>query len=109
MTKPLLPLYSTFVEEPAIAEILPIFLGNLSNYVRGLEAALSAGDVEVAVRTCHDLKGTAGGYGYPSISAVASNIETALRAGEENRTVRELLESLRELCSRAELGLDSLA
>lgn len=109
VTKPLLPLYSTFVAEPAIAEIVPIFLQNLPSYVRRLEEALAAGDVDVAVRTCHDLKGTAGGYGYPSISSAASSLETALRAGDVDQKGKELLESLRELCERAQLGLQSLA
>lgn len=109
MIKPLLPLFSTFVEEPAIAEILPLFLQNLPSYLSRLEEALARGEIDVAIRTCHDLKGTAGGYGYPAISAVASNLESALRAGDEELRARELLESLRDLCSRAQLGLQSLA
>lgn len=107
--KPLLPLFSTFTEEPAIAEILPLFLKNLPSYLSRLEEALASGEIEAAIRTCHDLKGTAGGYGYPSISAVASNLESALRGGDEDLKAREHLESLRDLFSRALLGLQSLA
>jgi HPt (histidine-containing phosphotransfer) domain-containing protein len=108
MKKALLPLLSTFVEEPAIAEILPIFLQNLPSYLRRIEDAIAVGDLDVAARTCHDLKGAAGGYGYPSISALASTIEVSMRVGDFGGKVKEQLELLRELCQRAAKGLESL-
>ena len=108
MEKAPLPLFSTFIEEPAIAEILPIFFQNLPSYLRRIEDAVAEGDLDVAARTCHDLKGAAGGYGYPSISALASSLEVSLRVGDFGEEVKELLEALRELCQRAEKGIESL-
>lgn len=108
MGKALSPLFSTFIEEPAIAEILPMFLKNLPSYLRRIEDAIAVGDLDVAARTCHDLKGVAGGYGYPSISALASMLEVSMRGEDCGGEVKEHLETLRELCQRAAKGMESL-
>lgn len=101
------PLKSTFADDPAIADIIPLFLANLSGYVEGLDKALRGGDLQAALRICHDLKGTAGGYGYPALSEVAADLERHLKSGQQTVQSGSLMETVRHLSMRAQKALPS--
>jgi HPt (histidine-containing phosphotransfer) domain-containing protein len=99
-------LLSIYADDPVIGEIIPYFLSNLGRYVEDLRTALQKGDEVTACRVCHDLKGTAGGYGYPAISDAALDLETALKRGHSVDTVTSLFEKIDHLCQRAIACLD---
>lgn len=101
----LTPLKSTYADDPAIAEILPLFLNNVPKYLGDLEARLEHQDWAGAARVCHDLKGTAGGYGYPDIGAATLRLETELKGGCQPALVQSYLHEVRTLCLRARLGV----
>jgi HPt (histidine-containing phosphotransfer) domain-containing protein len=95
-------LRSIFAQDPTISEIIPLFLENLKGYVVSLDKALKAGERDTALRICHDLKGTAGGYGYPSISEEASSLESVLKTDEIlSERMAQIFFKLRDLCQRA--------
>jgi len=100
------PIKSLFADDELIAEILPAFVDNLPKYVERLRVALGAGDVAAAAKVCHDLKGTAGGYGYPQIGSLAQTLEDELKGGFDVPKARILLEQIARLCHLAMLGLD---
>ncbi len=100
------PMKSLYADDDVIAEILPDFVRNLSGYVDKLRAALAVGDHVQGARVCHDLKGTAGGYGYPEISELAQHLETALKTGGETTHLTQLVDQIATLCQRALIGLD---
>jgi HPt (histidine-containing phosphotransfer) domain-containing protein len=85
---------------------LPNFVLNLSGYVTAISDAMERGDAAKAARVTHDLKGSAGGYGYPQISELAQQLESALKTGCETTQLTLLVEQIATTCQQALLGLD---
>jgi len=55
--------------------IVDMFLAEIPKRIMGFEAALQASDLVVFRRLTHQMKGAAGGYGYPSITQAALTLE----------------------------------
>ena len=99
------PLRSTYADDEAIAEILPVFINNMPQYLSDLEARLGCNDYPGAARVCHDLKGTAGGYGFPDIGRAAADLETEIKGKRDPGVIDAAFELVRSLCARARLGV----
>jgi HPt (histidine-containing phosphotransfer) domain-containing protein len=109
-TTPGEPLRSLYADDEAIADILPVFLQNLPRYLGDLTSRIEARDWAGAARICHDLKGTAGGYGYPQISDATRRLEALLRTGSADPGEAALeLGHVTRLCGRARAGFDESA
>lgn len=98
-------LRSNLESDPEIAEIVDRFVAELPDRVALLLGAHREGDV-VRVRTlAHQLKGAAGGYGFPTIGAAAKQLEECLRQGATGpghvEQIRSGVEELVELCRQA--------
>lgn len=89
---------SEYAQDPDMAELVQLFVAELPKRVAAMEAAFRAGEVSVLTRLAHQMKGSAGGYGFPSISEVAGRVEMAVKgSGEPERALKEAGDSLREL------------
>jgi HPt (histidine-containing phosphotransfer) domain-containing protein len=95
------PLKSTYANDQAIADILPLFLNNMPKYVGDLDSHIEHRDWAGAARVCHDLKGTAGGYGYPDIVRATQRLESELKQGQDFELIMTYLNDVRTLCERA--------
>lgn len=102
---PASPLRSAYADDQAIAEILPLFLSNVPKYTSDLSTAIEHGDWVSAARVCHDLKGTAGGYGYPPIAQATQRLESELKGGKDPDLIRLHLDEVVRLCDRARSSL----
>ncbi len=93
---------SQYGDDPDMIEIVEMFVRELPQRVRALRDAYED-DNRGALRTLsHQLKGSAPGYGFPSIGEVAGRLEATLReSGVEGDAVRGQLEDLIALCERA--------
>lgn len=58
--------------------IVTVFLAELPNRIERLEQAVQACDLALFRRLTHQMKGAAGGYGYPSISEGALTLERCI-------------------------------
>ena len=95
-------LVSEFAGETDMAELIEYFLAELKDRIGGLEHAFMLGDHERLRQLAHQLKGAAGGYGYPSITNSAADLEFSLAAEQaEISSISEKVESLIALCKRA--------
>ena len=92
---------SSFAGDPEMAEITAAFVGALPARAQALQAAQSAGDLEGLKRLAHQLKGAAGGYGFPRISAAAAALEQACASGAP---VEQDLAQLADVLGRARAG-----
>lgn len=97
------PLRSTYANDQAIAEILPLFLNNMPKYIGDLESRIEHKDWAGAARVCHDLKGTAGGYGYPDIARATQTLESELKGSQDLELIMTYLNEVRTLCERARI------
>jgi CheY-like chemotaxis protein/HPt (histidine-containing phosphotransfer) domain-containing protein len=88
-------------DDPELAELVQMFVEGLPERANALERTLDAGDLDRVAALAHQLKGTAGGYGFPSITEAAARLETSVRAKRAIDDVREQLRSVADLCNRA--------
>jgi len=95
------PLVSELANEPDLAEILQLFVEELPQRIAALNDALGREDYQTIARLAHQLKGAAGGYGFPAITEVAAQLEkTAALQRDLSRLATEINE-LAVLCGRA--------
>jgi diguanylate cyclase (GGDEF)-like protein/PAS domain S-box-containing protein len=100
-------LVSVFAHDPDMAEIVAGFVRGLPVQVAALMAASARGDRPLLLRLAHQLKGAAGGYGFPTVSEAAGRLEAVARV--EDAPLQEALNELVERCERTQLtGLPSL-
>jgi HPt (histidine-containing phosphotransfer) domain-containing protein len=97
------PIVSEFADEPEMLELIGFFVAEMPGWVGRLQAAWEGQELEALRRLTHQLKGAAGGYGFGLIGDTAAEIEDRLEADEPEglEEIRELVESLVDLCRRA--------
>jgi CheY-like chemotaxis protein/HPt (histidine-containing phosphotransfer) domain-containing protein len=95
------PLVSEFANDPDIADILSEFVRLLGDRAMTLTSALARNDLEALKRVVHQLKGAAGGYGFPSITEQAKVVEDAVSQAGDAGELKKAVDSLTSLCFRA--------
>lgn len=96
------PLRSDFADDPDMAELVEFFVGELQDRVSAMTSAFQSGDRLQLKTLTHQLKGAAGGYGFPSITALAAQVESVLKNEQAQVTsVGAQLDQLIALCRRA--------
>ena len=73
-------LLSELHDDPDFAELVVAFTTGLPAKITRLEHAYTSGELVDLARLAHQLKGAAGGYGYPSISSAARDVEQHAKA-----------------------------
>lgn len=98
------PLRSEYADDPDMADLVDMFVSELGERIARLEAGLAQRRLKDLKTLAHQLKGAAGGYGYPELSRIAGVLEAqlvqdeaALSAAALNRSVQDLV----SICRRA--------
>jgi CheY-like chemotaxis protein/HPt (histidine-containing phosphotransfer) domain-containing protein len=95
------PVVSELAADPDMADILVGFVKILATRAAQLQGALAQGDRVTMKRIAHQLKGAAGGYGFPSITEQAKAVEAALAAPEPGSALKVAVDELCALCLRS--------
>jgi HPt (histidine-containing phosphotransfer) domain-containing protein len=96
------PLLSEFAGDADMAELVEFFVDELKQRVDTMTTAFQSGDHLQLKTMAHQLKGAAGGYGFPTITASAAELEGVLKVEQaELSSIGEKLEALISLCRRA--------
>lgn len=100
------PLTSEFAADPEMRDLVAYFVQALPERVDAMRAALAESRLRDLQRLAHQLKGAAGGYGYPSLGSAAGALESSIRdAGTPSLPqIQEQLDELVALCGRAIAG-----
>ena len=69
-------------KDEAFVAMVEEFVQGLSRRVAGLSEALNSQDFETFRDLAHQLKSSAGGYGYPGLTAKATELELCAAAAE---------------------------
>jgi CheY-like chemotaxis protein len=95
------PLRGTLVGDDARAELLAGFVGDLPDRAAGIEEALREGDLQALTKLVHQLKGSAGAFGFLPVAQAAQAVEQ--QAAEENdlKQLHKAVSELINLCRRA--------
>ena len=82
-------------------ELVEVFVGELPDRIAAIEKAIGEQDLAAIATLTHQLKGSAGGYGFPAITDAAKLVESSAKAGADLDTLAERARSLAKLCGRA--------
>ncbi|MDB5297484.1 MAG: luxQ 3 [Phycisphaerales bacterium] len=94
-------LFSTLGDDPVIRTLLPEYLRELEPKVEAILAAVGQADWPLAARLAHQLKGSAGGYGFATITAAAGRLEQAARGTAPDTECPVAAGELAALCRSA--------
>jgi CheY-like chemotaxis protein len=97
-------LHSEFAGDADMAELVNVFLGELPERVYRIEQAMQTDDMGLLTSLSHQLKGAAGGYGYPSITQAARQLEESVKTQAELQEIHRCVDELSRLCAQAEKG-----
>jgi HPt (histidine-containing phosphotransfer) domain-containing protein len=92
---------SEYAGVPQVARVLADYVASLPPQVARMADALAHGDRDVLRRLAHQLHGTGGSYGFPQVTALATDAESAIRQSEKASKiaadVRRLIEMVRRI------------
>jgi HPt (histidine-containing phosphotransfer) domain-containing protein len=71
-----------FPDDPEMAALADLFFGELSGRIDSMRRAMGRQDLGSIQFIAHQLRGAAGGYGFPEIGAAAGSLEDLLRRGD---------------------------
>lgn len=97
-------LYSTIGNDPDFQELVALFVQEMPDRIQKILNHLQQGDREGLFYLTHQLKGSAGGYGFPPISLAAAQVVEALRNQFPEEYLRKTVEDLVTLCQAARAG-----
>ncbi len=100
-------LISELADDPDMAELVAEYLSELPARVQALEQACAEEDLDTLTRLAHQLKGSAGGYGFPTITEAAREAEALAKVGKAVPQLTASVETLTNLCRRAARGADN--
>lgn len=101
------PLRSDLAHDPEMGELLDFFVSELGERIASLQSHLHAQRLGDLRTLAHQLKGAAGGYGYPDLSRIAGALEASLAEGgtePDPTTLKHAVDALVEVCRRAIAG-----
>jgi CheY-like chemotaxis protein len=84
-----------------VAELVEAFAGELPDRARLIEDALRSGDCRLLAELAHQLKGTAGLYGFARIAGAARAIYQRATGGPDLEQLQAAVEELARLCGQA--------
>lgn len=98
------PIYSALIqEEPRFEDLLYNFIDSLRIMQKQIIHTFWNNEFYALAQAVHDLKGTAGGFGYPDLTKLAEEIESRLKE-KDNQAIEDLLEKLEVMCERIYQG-----
>lgn len=98
-------LISDFADDPDMAEIIEMFIDGLSDRIESITTAFEDRNFTTVSGIAHQLKGAAGGYGYPSLSELAFEVEQLAKQNADDAQIEEALDLLIGQCRGAIVGV----
>ena len=92
---------SKLADDPDMADIVKLFVDELPGRLKAIEDSLTQQDFDALVRLAHQLKGAAGGYGFPQITDAAKALEESAQATQDLDRLNTEVRELGDLCQRA--------
>ena len=88
------------MSKPATAKLVERFLAGLGQRITAIQQALGANDMNQLKILAHQLKGAAGGYGFPNLTEAARKVENSASAGADAKTLGTEVRALADLCQQ---------
>jgi len=95
-------LISTFADDPEMIELIRQFVDGLPAKIESIRQSAAANDLATLTVLAHQLKGAAGGYGFPAITEQARRLEQTAKTTQDVQACAALIDELACLCSAAQ-------
>lgn len=95
------PIVSELAGDPDLHELVEEFVRELPGKAAAMQQNLIEGDMDMLIRLAHQLKGSAGGYGFRIITDAAKRIEQTAQASGDLELLNRQLREIADLCQRA--------
>jgi diguanylate cyclase (GGDEF)-like protein len=95
-------LTSALAESDKFRGVLEKFVARLPQRIDEIQKLLDAQDMEQLVRAVHQVKGAAGGYGFPDITLAASRAEESIKRAEDLAAISGQVDQLLALIRRVD-------
>jgi HPt (histidine-containing phosphotransfer) domain-containing protein len=95
------PIKSPLAKDEGFRDLVEEYVAAIPGITRKIQTALDAGDLATVAGLSHQLKGSAGMYGFGVITDAARVVEEGAKAKESVEKLTEAIKVLSELCSRA--------
>ena len=84
-----------------MVELVSQYAGEMPGRINDIRSAWQTADFVTLRRLVHQLKGTAGGYGFMPVSQAAAQLEASLDESADRSAIEQGMEQLLALCGRA--------
>ena len=91
---------SEFADDPDMSEIVALFVRELPQRIAAMHSALAASNLEQLRLLAHQLKGAAGGYGFPKLGEAAAQIDQGIKDGCDANVIRSRVGMLAAFAAR---------
>lgn len=95
------PLVSELAGDEDMAELVEMYIAELPERAAALEQSLAEQDWVALARLAHQIKGAAGGYGFPTLTIAAGELETTANAEDDLDALAQHVREISDLCGRA--------
>jgi HPt (histidine-containing phosphotransfer) domain-containing protein len=90
--------YSNLADDPDLAKLVDLFIGNLPRLLAALRRHADRRDWHSLARVAHQLKGSSGCYGFDEVSSRADRLEEVCRRRRVESEILAALADLERLC-----------
>jgi len=90
-----------------MAPLVERFIARLPERVKEMKMAVESNQLDQLSVLAHQLKGAATGYGFPTLTDSAKNLEMLAKAKVDIDAIGKQFDELRDLCARADAGTSS--
>jgi len=97
--------HSSLAADPDLNELVDIFVQEMPDKIIALETYARSCDWQQLTRAAHQLKGSAGSYGFNALTPCAARLESTLRDGRDEDEILASLNELLDLCRRVRSGV----
>ncbi len=101
--RPAAPIRSSKLEEPDFAELVAMYVDEMPQRISGLTDCVSRRDWDRLGVLAHQIKGSAGSYGFDPLTRLADTLEHACRVDGRLTAILGAVDELIESMRRVEL------
>ncbi len=94
------PIYSSLIDDPDLGDLIELFVDEMPERLATFDAVFQSGNRAELRRLAHQLKGSAGSYGFESATRLAGELEAAIDRGGCDDPMIESYSQLVEHCLR---------
>jgi len=94
-------IYSTLASDPDYIDLVKDFVSEFPLKAESIRQCVSEKNLVLLQRTMHQLRGACGGYGFPTLTEFAGQIEEQLKADQTLESVKPNITEFLNMLARA--------